>query len=70
MATRKDRGGRPSLFTDAKKRMVNITDQAMWKADADAKVLTTSTGKNVSTSQAIEAAIRAFDAREFKLEDG
>lgn len=58
MAKAASLGGRPSLFQGASKRTINLTDAAIDKAKADAGVM----GRTVSTSQAIEAAIRAYRA--------
>jgi hypothetical protein len=43
-----------------------MTDDAYRKAEADAEVLTVRAGFRVSTSQAMEAAVRGFDAEKFR----
>jgi len=59
-------GGRPSIFPGGNPHCININDDAWEKAERDADVLSGAAGIRVSTSQAIEAAVRTFDAKEFK----
>jgi hypothetical protein len=58
--------GRPALFHGPRQRTINMTDEAYEKAEADAEVITARAGFRVSISQAIEAAVRGFDAGKFK----
>lgn len=54
-------GGRPTMFPGDKVRPgIFITAAAWAKAQRDAEHLSTLIGQKVSTSNAIEAAIRAF----------
>jgi hypothetical protein len=57
---KRPQSGRPSLFSGARQRTINLTDEAFAKAEADAKALSDREGFRVSISQAIETAIRSF----------
>lgn len=65
-ATKPNLGGRPSIFPGGRQRCLNLSDDAYAKAEADAEVLSTTAGIRVSISQTIEAAVRAFNAKQFK----
>lgn len=67
MKRKRNLGGRPVLFPGAKPRTVTLTDEAYQKAGSDAEVLSGANGITVSTSQAIDAAVRAFDPKKFKV---
>jgi predicted transcriptional regulator len=57
---KKNHGGRPTRFPNPKARTINLTDEAIEKADQLAKDLSASSGSSVSRSQAIEEAVRQY----------
>lgn len=54
-------GGRPTMFQGGKPRTLNLTDDADTLAKAHAAELSRILGRSVTKSQAIEAAIRAYE---------
>jgi hypothetical protein len=63
---RRSGAGRPALFAGGRARSFNLTDKAWEKAEADAEILSRAAGFRVSISQAIDAAVRQFNAKRFK----
>jgi hypothetical protein len=60
-ARAKNPAGRPAMFSGPKKpRTIILTDFASDKARADAKALSITIGFRVSTSDAIETAVRSY----------